>query len=322
MNVDSIRRSVDQAQQNHGASAFVVAVIKKFSDDRAGNLAAMVTYYAFLSIFPALLLFMTILGFVLHGDPHLRDQLVDSALADFPVVGSQLGKNVDALDGSVFAVVIGSVGLLWGSLGIANSLQHGMAEVWDVPATERPSFVARTLRALLLLLLLGISVVASVAASALTATVPNAWIAGAAALAVGLGLNVVLAFAGFRILTPDPIDSHDLFAGATVAGIGWTALQLVGGWLVARQLRHASELYGFFGIVLGLLFFLFLAARLFFYAAEVNVVRGRRLYPRSLTSGDRTEADERVFTAAAEAETRVDDESVDVSFDHPEKAHR
>jgi uncharacterized BrkB/YihY/UPF0761 family membrane protein len=268
-----------------------------------------------------LLLFMTILGFVLEGDPHLRHRLVESALADFPVVGGQLGRNIEALDGSAFAVVIGGVGLLWGSLGIANSLQHGMAEVWDVPATARPSFVARTLRAVLLLLLLGVSVVAGVAASALTAAVPHPLLAGAAALVVGVALNVMLAFAGFRILAPDAIGSRDLVAGASVAGIGWTALQLIGGWLVARQLRHASELYGFFGIVLGLLFFLFLAARLFFYAAEVNVVRARHLYPRSLMSPDRTEADERVFTAAAEAETRVDDESVDVTFHQSEETN-
>ena len=100
-----------------------------------------------------------------------------------------------------------------------------------------------------------------------------------------------------------------------VGGVLWTALQTLGSWLVARQLRHTSELYGFFGIVLGLLFFLYLASQIMVYAAEVNVVRTRRLWPRSVRPPPLTEADEQALTDSARAEERRPEQHVDVTFD-------
>ena len=70
--------------------------------------------------------------------------------------------------------------------------------------------------------------------------------------------------------------------GATASAIAWTALQSVGGTLVAHQLRHSSELYGFFAVVLGLIFWIYLSAQVVVYGAEINVVRARHLWPRSL----------------------------------------
>jgi uncharacterized BrkB/YihY/UPF0761 family membrane protein len=80
-------------------------------------------------------------------------------------------------------------------------------------------------------------------------------------------------------------------------------------------LRHTSELYGFFGIVLGLLFFLYLASQIMVYAAEVNVVRTRRLWPRSVRPPPLTEADEHALADRARAEERRPEQHVDVSFD-------
>ena len=311
MDLDRIRRRLDRAQQRHPASAFPVGVLRKFGDDRGGDLAALVTYYGFLSIFPLLLLFMTVTGFVLDGHPGLRHDLVDSALADFPVVGQTLRRNVDALDGSPLAMAIGIVGLVWGSLGVAQSMQHAMAEIWDVPLRARPGFLGRLGRALLLLAVLAASVLAATAASALVAAVPGSVLVPVLSVVVAAALNVGLYRVAFRVLTPPAVATRDLMAGAIAGGLMWTALQLVGSWLVARQLRHASELYGFFGIVLGLLFFLFLAARLSLLAAEIDVVRARRLWPRSLLSDEPTEADRRARTDAATAEARADGERTD-----------
>jgi YihY family inner membrane protein len=315
VDLDRIRARLDAAQQKRTITAFPAAVVKKFGDDRAGDLSALVTYYGFLSIFPLLLLFMTITGFVLHDHPSLQRDLLDSALSDFPVVGTQLRRNIGALDGNVLAVVIGAIGLLWGSLGVAQAMQHAMAEIWDIPQHERPGFLPRLLRALLVLGVIGASVVVASAAGALVAAVPGSAVVPVLSIVVTAALNAGLYVVAFRVLTPSQVPTRDLWPGAVVGGLLWTALQLAGTWLVARQLRDASELYGFFGIVLGLLFFLFLAARLSLLAAEVNVVRARRLYPRSLLSSGLTDADKRVYAAAAKAEERVPPERVDVDFD-------
>ena len=128
-------------------------------------------------------------------------------------------------------------------------------------------------------------------------------------------LNVGLYWLAFRVMTPGEVASRDLVTGAIVGGVAWTALQAVGSLLVARQLRHTSELYGTFGVVLGLLFFLYLAAQIMVYAAEVNVVKARHLVPRSLAPPPLTEADEQVLTDVAETEQRRPEQPVDVSFD-------
>jgi YihY family inner membrane protein len=315
MGRSELEARVDELQQRSRPAAFVVAVVKKYNDDRAGNLAALVAYYGFLSIFPLLLLFVTIVGFVLHDHPSLRADLLDSALSDFPIVGAQLRRNIDALDGDVLALVVGALGAVWVSLGVAHAMQHAMAEIWDIPVRVRPRYLVRLGRALLLVLVLGLSVVAVTAMSAAVASVPgSAPVAVASALAT-LALNIGLYVAAFRVLTPSEITTGNLWPGAVLGGVFWSALQALGGWLVARELRNASELYGFFGIVLGLLFFLVLAARLSLYAAEVNVVRARRLYPRNLFDAPLTPADRRVYTDAAVAEERVPQQDVDVRFE-------
>jgi YihY family inner membrane protein len=305
---------LDEFQQRHRLTAFPVAVVKKFGDDRGGQLAALITYYGFLALFPLLLVLVTTLAFFLHDNAQLRADLLDSALADFPVIGAQLRKNVHALGGNGLGLVVGVAALIWGSLGVAQAAQHAMAEVWSVPVRDRPSFLPRIGRALLLIGVIGLSVVVTTVLAALATLLPDSPAIVVLTTLLTIALNIGLYLLAFRILTPEQVPTRSLRVGAVVGGIAWTALQALGGWLVARQLRHTSELYGFFGIVLGLLFFLFLAAQLVVYAAEINVVLGRKLYPRSLVTPPLTDADEHALREKAEAEARVPEERVDVRF--------
>jgi inner membrane protein YhjD len=306
---------IDAWQQRHRAPAFVVGVVKKYGDDRGGQLAALITYYGFLALFPLLLVFVTVLGAVAHDDPGLRRDLLDTALADFPVVGQELRRNVGALGGNGLAIVIGVLALIWGSLGVAQVAQHAMAEVWNVPGARRPGFVPRLLRSLLVLSVLGLAVVGTAALATVATLVPGGTAVPIVSTALVVLLNVALYWLAFRVLTPHEVPTRDLLPGAVLGGIAWTALQALGGWLVARQLRHASELYGTFGVVLGLLFFLYIAAQITVYAAEVNVVHARKLVPRSLVPPPLTDADEAVLTDVAEAEQRRPEQAVAVSFD-------
>jgi YihY family inner membrane protein len=310
---------VDAWQQRHRASAFVVGVVKKYADDRGGQLAALITYYGFLAMFPLLLVFVTVLGYVAHDDPGLRRDLLDTALADFPVVGQELRRNVGELGGNGLALVVGLLALLWGSLGVAQVAQHAMAQVWNVPGAARPGFGARLLRSVLVLAVLALAVVATAALTTVATLVPAGSAVPILSTVLVVVLNVALYWLAFRVLTPKEVATRDLLPGAVLGGIAWTALQALGSWLVARQLRHTSELYGTFGVVLGLLFFLYLASQIMMYAAEVNVVRARSLAPRSLTPPPLTEADETVLTDIARTEQRRPEEEVEVTFERPSR---
>jgi len=310
---------LDDWQQRHRAPAFVVGVVKKYGDDRGGQLAALITYYGFLAMFPLLLVFVTVLGYVAHDDPGLRRDLLDTALADFPVVGQELRRNVGALGGNGLALVVGLLALVWGSLGVAQVAQHTMAQVWNVPGARRPGFGPRLVRSLLVLVVLAVAVVGTVALTAATTLVPGGAAVPILSTVLVVALNVALYWLAFRVLTPTEIATRDLLPGAVLGGVAWTALQALGSWLVARQLRHTSELYGTFGVVLGLLFFLYLASQIVVYAAEVNVVRARHLVPRSLAPPPLTPADEAVLTDIAGAEQRRPEQEVVVTFE-PEDA--
>ena len=154
---------VDRWQQRHRPVAFVVAVIKKYGDDRGSQLAALITYYGFLAMFPLLLVFVTVLGYVAHDNPGVRHDLLNTALADFPVVGQELKRNVGALGGNGIALVVGLLALVWGSLGVAQVAQHTMAQVWNVPGARRPGFGPRLLRSVLVLAVLTLAIVGTAA---------------------------------------------------------------------------------------------------------------------------------------------------------------
>lgn len=313
--LERVVRRVDGAQRRCAPLAFGFGVVKKFGDDRGGLLCAMLAFYGFLSIFPLLLLLVTVLGF-LGGGPHsLAHRIEASAFSEFPLVGSKLSSNIHALhDRNVFGLVVGILVVLWGSQGALQTAQYAQAEVWHVPAAVRPNFWARLGRTALMTVVLGAFLVAStVLAGVVTIGDHGAW-AGVGAAVLSLCLNVVLFGVAFRVLTPRQIAWSDLWPGAIAGGAGWTVLQYVGGLLVEHNLRNTSKVYGSFALVLGLIAFLYLSAELTVYAAEVNVVRARRLWPRSIVQPPLTPADREVLSSLALEGKRRPEQYVGVGF--------
>lgn len=296
--VERLLGAVDRIQQRHPVFAFPLAVVKKYGDDRGGALAGLIAYNGFLALFPLLLILVTVVGYLAHGNPDLRRSLVDSALSQFPVIGTELRNDIHPIQGSLLGLIVGLALLLWGTRGFAQSLQHAMAEVWNVPRHDRPGFFPRLWRSGILIAILGLGVVATTAATG-TAVFRGSTVAPAAGLVAGVAINTGLFLLAFRALTPEAPAWTRLLPGAVLAGFGWTALQTAGNILVDRHLRHASELYGFFALVLGLIWWIYLGAQLTVYAAEVNVVRARRLWPRSLFGPPSTDADRRALAAEA-----------------------
>jgi YihY family inner membrane protein len=307
-------RRIDAFQQRHTVTAFVFAVIKKFADDRGGLLAALFAYFACLAIFPLLLLLVTFLGLVLNRYPSLQEHILNSAWREFPIIGNQLRDNIHSLKARGAGFVFGTIGLLWGSLGLAQVGQFAMAEVWNEPGVSRPNFLHRLRRSVIMLGVLGLGVVVSSAASLLATVSSRQAVVSIIALLSSLLSNVFLFVLAFRVLSPRSVPTRQLLPGGIGAGAGWTALQAAAGVLVGHWLRHANQLYGFFGIVLGFLSFLSLGGAITLYAAESNVVLARHLWPRSLLQPPLTHSDRDVLAAIAEQEERRPEQDVIVTF--------
>ena len=306
-------RAFDSYQQRRKWLAIPMAVVKKFGDDQGGSLAALVAYYAFFSIFPILLVFTTILGFVLQGDSTTRESVVDTITKQIPVVGSQL--HITDLKGSVSAIVIGLVTSLLAGLGVTNAAQNAFDRVWAVPFKQRPDFLKARLRGLGLLVSLGLLFILATGASALVAQGLHGVWAKAGGVVLSLVINFGLFLAAFRFLTAAHVSTRCLWVGVAVAAVFWEILQIVGGVYIGHVLKNAQSHYAFFATVIALLVFLHLGAQLTLYAAEVNVVVTRKLWPRSLIGPPQSPADEETLTALAKVEERHDVERVDVAFD-------
>jgi YihY family inner membrane protein len=313
--VERLARRADEAQQGVRPVAFAVGVFKKFGDDRGGSLAALLTFYGFLSLFPLLLLLVTILGFF-NGSEHSFVQRVEnSAFSQFPVVGTKLSTNIHGLQGrSIFGLVVGILFVLWGSQGALQTAQYAQAEIWNIPGVNRPSFWARLGRTGLMMLVLGLFLIASTVLAGLVTIGHHGGWAVVGAVAVSLIVNVGLFVVAFRLLTPKQIPWSDMVPGAIVGAVGWTALQYVGGILVEHSLRNTSKEYGTFALVLGLISFLFLAAQVTLYAAEINVVRVRHLWPRGMVQPPLTAADKEVLSSIALEAKRRPEQYVSTGF--------
>jgi YihY family inner membrane protein len=304
-------RSADQVQQRHSWLAFPYAVVKKFGDDQAGNLAALVAYYGFFSLFPLLLAFVTILSFALSGNPALQQRIEGTALAQLPVVGAEVSRNVHTLHGSGLALVLALVLSIWAGLGVVRVMENGLNAVWNVPFHRRSGLIPSVARATVMLVVVAAILFASTAAG-IAGAGTHTWWGVSLGVAAALVFNFVLFALAFRVLTSEDLTWPDVWPGAVVAAVAWTILQAIGGYLVSHQLRSASQTYGTFATVIGLMAWLYLAAQLTFFAAEVNVVRKRRLWPRGIVQPPLTEADRRALTYYAKQEERRPDETVDV----------
>jgi YihY family inner membrane protein len=315
MNVaERLARRADRAQQRHRIPAFVVSVIKKYGDDNGGVLTANLTHAAFISLFPLLLVLVTILGLVTAGDAALRQAVVSAVAGQVPLIGHELTQNVHQLRrSSLIGLVVGLAGLLRGSTGLAQAGLFTMEQVWNTPGPARPAYWPRLGRALLFLVLLGMAVIVTTSLAAVSTYGHRPLPLLAATQAAEAVMNAGMYLAGFRILTPRDVRSRCLIPGAVTAGALWTVLQVAGAYLVHHYL-HSDSVYGMFGTVLGLVAWLYLAAEITVYCAEINVVLARRLWPRSLIPPPLTVADRASLAAQALQNQRPVEQRVDVTF--------
>jgi len=303
---------VDRFQREHSSAGFPIAVLYKLFDDRGLHLAALVTYYAFVSLFPLLLLFVSAAGFFLDGEPHLRQRLIQSALSDFPGIGSQLRENISGFHGSGGALAVGIAGTLYGGLGAMQAAQAAFNQIYGIPRNEQPNPLKSRLRSLGLLGLLGTAVLISTAIAALAATANRL----SAEFGIGLRLagyaltfviNVALFTGACHLLTARAPHVRQLITGGILAGASWEALQVFGALYVSHEAHHGGTLYGVFGVVLAAIAWIYLQSLTLMVSAEINAVLHYRLWPRSLLTPftddvDLTPADMRAYAMYAQVQ--------------------
>ncbi|GAB3578347.1 YihY/virulence factor BrkB family protein [Calidifontibacter terrae] len=315
----SISHRLDRLQRRFPVLGFPLGVIYKFFDDLGGYLAALLTYYSFISLFPVLLLASTILSLVLRGHPDWQQQLLDSALADFPVVGDQL-KAPGALNGGPTALIVGVLGALYGALGAAQALQYAANTIWQVPRNSRPNPFRSRARSFVLMISLGFGLLATTALGIYLERILPGALAGWVLFVVSVLLSSVVFLGAYQMACAVNHGLRDIWLGSVLTAVGWELLKRYGAAYVESVVRHASAVNGVFAFVLGMLAFIYAIALLIVIALEVDVVRRRKLYPRALLTPftddvDLTKGDEDTYVGQAKSMRAKGFEEINVRFE-------
>lgn len=314
----------DAYQRRHPWLGFPIAVFYKFVDDQGAYLAALITYYGFLSFFPLLLLLASLVGFLLQNNDGWRDRILNSTLDQFPIIRDELA-DPQGLQGSTAAVVVGGLIAIYGALGVAQAVQNAMNAAWAVPRNRRPNPIRVRLRSMLLILTAGTTVFST---TFLSAVVSSSRAYGAelsngirtSAIVAAVLLNTAIAVIAFRVATARPLRKRDVLPGAITAALWWQALQLFGTAFFGYVFQGASTTYGVFSLVFGLIAWILLGALGLVLCVELNVVLAKGLYPRALLTVftddvDLTEADKQAYAGMARAQRMKGFEQVTVSYD-------
>ena len=315
---------MDALQRRRRVLGFPIAVIYKYIDDQGAYLAAILTYYAFVAIFPLMLIASSVLGFLIQDNETLRVSLLDTALRTFPVVGTQLGRP-EGLQGSAGAVVIGSLAALYGVLGLAAASQNALNVAWAVPRNSRFNPIIGRFRGFVSFALAGLLVIATTSVSVFLSNLGSvqpeisAWAQRLGNLASLSLLAVVLALM-MRHTTARRPSFTTCLPGAIVIAVLWQGLQYAGGLYVRGVINATDEMNSVFALVLGLVGLLFLASSFAVLGIEVSVVAKERLFPRALMTPftdnvELTDADRRAYVSYAKSMRHKGFERIQVVFD-------
>lgn len=319
--------TADRAQRQRSVLGFPIATFFKFVDDQGPYLAAIISFYAQLAIFPLLLLATTILGLILQGNPDLQEQVLDSALGNFPIIGDELGRP-QQLQGSATAILVGILTATYGSLGLGQALQNALNVAWSVPRNKRPNPLALRFKSLLLLIITGLAVLAITVVSTLGSEteVFGPRVDGVVTWGIRL-VNVILVglvLTGvFRLAAARRHHLGRAAPGAFTVAVLWQVLQYFGTLYTTTVLQETRGMSFVFGFLLGLIGLIYIAAFIGVIGIEVNVVLARRLWPRSLRTlfvdrAELTEADRRAYAGYVQAQQHKTSQEVQVGFTDPE----
>jgi YihY family inner membrane protein len=310
----------DAFQKKHPVIGFPLAVFIKFGDDQAGYQAALITYYAFVSLFPLLLVGFSLVPLLVRNDPDLQQRIITATVDYFPVIGQDLARNIHAYHGHGWALVAGLLFILYGARGIANVLQDASNSIWQVVRTKRPGFPFNLLRSIGIIGVGGIGLIATTVIMGFVTGISRGGVPSKILLGLlTLFLNTLVFLVVARLATSSAIVTKKLWIGAVFAALFWHILQVIGSVLVWHQIKGTSTLYGTFAVVLGLLFWLYLQAQFYIYALQIAAVRHNILWPRNIIQPPFNDADRKVYTGYVKTERRKKEELIQVEFSKKSK---
>lgn len=279
--ITKIFRRFDLWQQRHRFPAFTYAVIKKYSEDNAGREAALLTYYGFLALFPLLMILTTVTQAIVGNHPDIQNAIITNLTDYFPVMGNRLAEQVTALHRNNLALVVGILFALYGARGAADILRHTVRKLWGVPKDQTENFLKAFIKSLVIIIVGGIALLGGSILSGIAAGAGQGW----EFRAVSLAINFVVLYWLFDFILnlslPRHVKAGEIRLGALTAATGLTVLQILGGYIISRELRSLDALYSYFALSLGLLFWIYLQAQVLCYATTISVVSARKLWPRS-----------------------------------------
>ncbi len=293
---------LDAAQQRHRVTAVPVAVAVKYADDSGSRLTGLIAHTAFLAVFPMLLMLLTGLELFLSGEVGLQHDITAAVLRQFPVLGTDLQKNIKGLSGgNVAALAFLLLWLLYGATRLSRNAQIMMATVWDVPRSALPNFFRWLPRAIGFLVIIGLGFIAGGTVAGIGAFGGM----GPASAWVGIGatfvVNAAMFWSAFVVIVAIPDSDRSYWRGAVVAAAGWTLLQVGGAQLVSHELRHFTTLYGAFAIIIVLIWWLTIGAAITVWSAELDIVLVRHQWPRSFRRVVDDERDASVVPSSSSA---------------------
>ena len=309
---------VDRLQRSQPALGFPWAVVKRYIEDRGNWLGALISYYGFFSLYPLLVAFTTIATWLFNDRPQTLQRILASVWSKVPFaseeLATQVSEQVDDLSGQGWIAVVSLLVSLWGAIGVVRVLQDAVNTMWGVPRYRRPHYVGKVARGALMLTLLGVGFIGSAVVAGVTLAVDLPVVATIGAAVGNIALNGLVALAIYRLVLGRSVPFADLLPGAVIMGIGTWGLTLIGGLYVQRVIARMTSVFGPFASTIGLLAYVSLLIQIFVFATEVNVVRAKRLWPRSLTE-ELGEPDLRAIELSMEREALFAPDLVDESLD-------
>jgi membrane protein len=304
---------VNHFQARHFIIAFPFAVFRKYADDKASRLSAMLTYYGFISLFPILLLLTAILQMILRGNPDLQQRIIDT------IIPEQLRATVEQaltnLPSAGIPLAIGIISLLLAGLGGAYAAYAAVTQILAIPYRKWYGFGPRYIRVIATLLLLifgaiGLGVLLTVSGREHIPVVGSpAW-----NFVIALGFLWLLLHFSIKLLAPRKVPLSETWVGVTLASISLLLLINLAGRLLALIVEQRTAVYGVFASFIGLLAFAFLMAQAIVISAEISTVWAWRLWPRSVDIMEYFDADVRAMQLLANMEERMPRERVSIDF--------
>ena len=306
----------DVFQQKHRFLGFPFAVIKKYGEDTGGYHAALLTYYGFLSLFPLLLVFVTIFQLWFKNDTGFQQRVTETINTYLPVIGSELQENIHRIGGAPWALAIGILVAIYGARGGADAIRFMLNNIWQVPKNRRAGFPKSLLYSLSIMAGTAVGFLTMIGVSSFSAQFGHAlWVKVVANL-LGFAVAFLTILFVFYRATGRKVPVKEMIPGTLFAAVAIQLLITFGGLFVAHQLKNFNAVYGTFAVVLGLLFWIYLVAQIIVFAVEIDSVRHLKLWPRAVQNDKPTKADHEAYELYAHVQRFIPQEEVDVRFRH------